>query len=54
MHGCGMMLETSVLEDWLERYDLNADALGVKRIGLVLAGNLPLVGLHDVMCTLLT
>jgi hypothetical protein len=54
MHGCGMMLETSVLEDWLERYDLNADALGVKRIGLVLAGNLPLVGWHDVMCTLLT
>ena len=54
MHGCGAMLEAKVLRDWLQRYQWGAESNDVKRIGLVLAGNLPLVGLHDVMCTLLT
>jgi hypothetical protein len=54
MHGCGAMLEASVLLDWLRRYHWSAESNGVKRIGLVLAGNLPLVGWHDVLCTLLT
>jgi hypothetical protein len=36
---------------WLERYDLPVSKR--KRVLLILAGNIPLVGLHDVMCTLL-
>jgi hypothetical protein len=47
------MLESSVLNRWLEAYQIAHPELeGGKTIGLVLAGNIPLVGFHDVMCVL--
>ena len=36
----------------VKKVDLPASATGVK-VGLILAGNLPLVGWHDVMCAVL-
>jgi hypothetical protein len=54
MAGCGGMLHPNILTDWLDRYDWNSTECDSKRVGLVLAGNLPLVGWHDVLCTLLT
>ncbi|MFD0764231.1 acyl-CoA reductase [Mucilaginibacter lutimaris] len=48
----GEMLNSTDLEQWLNKYNLtNA---GNKRVGLVLAGNIPLVGFHDVLCVLAT
>lgn len=43
------MLDGQALDTWLAGYDL---PLGQwpKNIGLVMAGNLPLVGFHDVLC----
>lgn len=37
---------------WLENYHFQE--VEAKRIGLVLAGNIPLVGLHDMLCVLLS
>lgn len=37
---------------FLDKYDLKPPQ--PKRIGLILAGNIPMVGFHDIMCTLMT
>jgi hypothetical protein len=43
------MLSANDLERWLNGYELkNQD----KKIGIILAGNIPLVGFHDVLCVL--
>jgi hypothetical protein len=47
----GEMLNPSDLTAWLDRYDLPINE-SVKRVGLILAGNIPMVGFHDVLCVL--
>jgi hypothetical protein len=39
------------LENWLDNYRISENS---KKIGLILAGNIPLVGLHDVLSVLLS
>lgn len=39
------------LNSWLSKYNINTNEK--KNIGLVLAGNIPMVGLHDVICVFL-
>ncbi|RCH56157.1 acyl-CoA reductase [Mucilaginibacter hurinus] len=41
------------LSKWTASYNLNANH-APKHIGLILAGNIPLVGFHDIMCVLLS
>lgn len=48
-HAIGHSLDTVALTKWLANYD--APAVN-KTVGLVLAGNLPLVGFHDLLCVL--
>lgn len=49
-------LQVSRLEKWLHPYAnlLNRQGNALKRVGLILAGNIPLVGFHDVLCTLIS
>jgi hypothetical protein len=47
----GKMLNEADLQTWLSEYNLNGDRSG-KKVGLILAGNIPLVGFHDVLCVL--
>jgi hypothetical protein len=49
----GKMLNTEDLATWLSHYNLDQNQPG-KRVGLILAGNIPLVGFHDVLCVLIT
>lgn len=42
-------LQREKLKEWLSHYDMPEDQ-PVKTVGLVLAGNIPLVGFHDVLC----
>ena len=49
----GKMLNKENLAIWLNRYEIDNDK-DSKRIGLILAGNIPLVGFHDVLCVLIT
>ncbi|MBC7401282.1 MAG: acyl-CoA reductase [Mucilaginibacter sp.] len=49
----GKMLNTDDLAAWLNKYDLSK-SIAPKKVGLILAGNIPLVGFHDVLCVLAT
>ncbi|PTQ97974.1 hypothetical protein C8P68_103133 [Mucilaginibacter yixingensis] len=49
----GAMLSEENLAQWLSRYP-EAGANPSKKVGLILAGNIPLVGFHDVLCVLIS
>ncbi|MDX1472484.1 MAG: acyl-CoA reductase, partial [Flavobacteriaceae bacterium] len=44
-------LQEDKLRGWAERYPKPARR---KKVGLITAGNIPLVGFHDILCTLIT
>ncbi|OKS87064.1 acyl-CoA reductase [Mucilaginibacter polytrichastri] len=48
----GNMLNDADLHTWLDKYP-NHPATP-KRVGLILAGNIPMVGFHDIICVLAT
>lgn len=55
LYSLGKSLEHLKVERWLDRYpekifDLRQD----KTIGVVMAGNIPLVGFHDYLCVMIT
>ena len=41
-------LDTKALEDWLSSYEWNSTSS--KKVGIIVAGNIPLVGIHDILC----
>jgi hypothetical protein len=45
-------LDEKKLTDWLNNYDLKDTQ--PKTVGVVMAGNIPLVGIHDLLCVLLS
>ncbi len=46
------MLERSALEKWVEKYQL--ENIMPKTVGIVMAGNIPLVGFHDLLSVLIS
>jgi hypothetical protein len=46
----GKMLDRDKLTQWLSRYDIKGEETEAKTIGIIMAGNLPLVGFHDFLC----
>ncbi len=51
--GISLMLEERVLQEWLTVYeDLPVQTGKQKTVGLVLAGNIPMVGFHDLLSVL--
>ena len=50
----GQTLDRDRIKDWGDRYPSLGSDRAVRTIGLVLAGNIPLVGLHDVICVWLS
>ena len=53
LKGISSMLKEEVLREWLRAYDLKPRTPEMERtVGLVLAGNIPLVGFHDLMAVL--
>lgn len=42
-------LDTAQLQQWLQPYKLNTNP---KKVAIIMAGNLPWVGLHDLLCVL--
>jgi Acyl-CoA reductase (LuxC) len=47
-------LQKENLESWAESYRLQTTNLKPKTIGIVMAGNIPLVGFHDLLCVFLS
>ncbi|MTI40841.1 acyl-CoA reductase [Fulvivirga lutimaris] len=51
LNGINQFLTKSDLEHWTSKYSLNNNS---KTIGIVMAGNIPLVGFHDLLCILIS
>jgi hypothetical protein len=47
-------LDKAALSEWVKQYRLSATNFSPKRIGIVMAGNIPLVGFHDLLCVFIT
>jgi hypothetical protein len=54
LEGIATMLEEEKLDEWLMKYDLKDTLFRPKTIAVIMAGNLPLVGFHDLMCVILS
>jgi len=50
LRGIAYMLQPEKLEKWLSAYAIPES--GDKKVGLIMAGNIPLVGFHDLLCVL--
>ena len=50
---CSAFLDTDKLTAWANHYHLD-DNINGKNIGLVMAGNIPLVGFHDFLCVFMS
>ena len=51
LRGWGEVLQAGALQEWTSHYNFGVTA--PKNVGLILAGNIPLVGFHDILCVLL-
>lgn len=47
-------LQKDKLEKWTEQYQIPENNLNEKTVGVVMAGNIPLVGFHDFLCVFIT
>jgi hypothetical protein len=47
-------LKSDLLEKWAAEYHLSARNASPKKVGIVMAGNIPLVGFHDFLCCFLS
>jgi len=52
LNGIISLLDKQNLEDWLFVYHLEPKSL--KKVGVIMAGNIPLVGFHDFLCVLIS
>ena len=51
----GKMLENAKLSIWLERYKSGFKTRrNIKTVGVIMAGNIPAVGFHDLLCVLIS
>ncbi|MCG3167041.1 MAG: hypothetical protein POELPBGB_02824 [Bacteroidia bacterium] len=53
LSGIACMLEQDKLGKWLARYPFKENE-NPKRVGVVMAGNIPMVGFHDFLCVLIS
>lgn len=53
LNSIGELLDENSLTEWLKAYSIS-DNVPSKSIGLLMAGNIPAVGFHDLMCILLS
>lgn len=54
LEGLGKYLNRSSLDQWLGSYPLPSRNDRPLKVGVVMAGNIPLVGFHDFVCVLIT
>lgn len=47
-------LQEKELRDWVGKYNIPAENNSPKNVGIVMAGNIPMVGFHDFLCTFIS
>ncbi|MEP6674514.1 MAG: acyl-CoA reductase [Ferruginibacter sp.] len=50
---CSAFLQKEKLQQWVSHYHLD-DNIGSRNVGIVMAGNIPLVGFHDFLCVFIS
>lgn len=50
----GSFLQKDVLEGWASNYKLQTTNYKLSTVGIVMAGNIPLVGFHDLLCVFIS
>ena len=50
----GEFLQRDKLENWVTKYDVPAENKKPVIVGIVMAGNIPMVGFHDMLCIFIT
>ncbi|WP_185862037.1 acyl-CoA reductase [Blattabacterium cuenoti] len=48
----GMILKKEKLENWINKYSLNEKKNNLKKVLVIMPGNIPMVGFHDFLCVL--
>jgi hypothetical protein len=48
-HIARSFLQRKILEDWVRKYDLPQENNVAKSVGIIMAGNIPMVGFHDLL-----
>src|SRR5690606_29125978 len=51
---CREMLDETKLSAWLKNYPALSENKPQKKVGIIMAGNIPLVGFHDFLCVFLS
>lgn len=49
-----LFLQKDILEKWVAQYHLPDNTVEPKTVGIVMAGNIPLVGFHDLLCVFIS
>ena len=52
LDGLALMLEEEKLKEWVSAY--NTVVVSPRKVGVVMAGNIPFVGFHDMLCVLIS
>lgn len=47
-------LQKEVLENWANKYSIESKVANPQKVGIVMAGNIPLVGFHDFLCVFIS
>lgn len=50
--GLKVLLEKEQFQRWIAQYEL--DDISSKQVGIIMAGNIPMVGIHDLICILIS
>jgi hypothetical protein len=53
-HITNLFLQKDILEKWVKQYAVPESNSSPKTIGIVMAGNIPLVGFHDLLCVFIS
>ena len=53
LEGISLFLDKESLKNWLKPYHLK-DQVSPKKVGILMAGNIPAVGFHDLLCVLIS
>ena len=54
LKGIAFMLNEMSMNTWLNNYSIEDEVKNRKNVGIIMAGNIPMVGFHDFMCVLIS
>jgi hypothetical protein len=54
LKGIAFLLQKDGLEKWIEAYPILDQPKQIRKVAVIMAGNIPMVGFHDMLCVLLS